>query len=74
MRDEKCFQSARDGMPPPLYIVSLCHVYYWLTLCRIDPYYETVVKRDEEEFIDTTRSRVMFGWEEVYIENGEVLA
>lgn len=39
----------------------------------LDPYYEDVVKADEEEFIDTSKSRVLFGWEEVYIDDGKLL-
>jgi len=31
------------------------------------------VKADEEKFIDTSKSRVMFGWEEVYIEDEKVV-
>lgn len=38
----------------------------------IDPYYANVVKADEEEFCDISKSRVLFGWEEMYIENGEI--
>lgn len=30
------------------------------------------MKADEEEFIDTSKSRVMFGWEEVYIEEAKL--
>ncbi|KAM0723793.1 hypothetical protein Q7P37_000783 [Cladosporium fusiforme] len=39
---------------------------------RKDPYYDQHVKADEEAFIDVTKSQVVFGWEEVYIEEGKV--
>jgi hypothetical protein len=31
------------------------------------------VKAEEEEFVDTSKSLVVFGWEEIYIENREAL-
>jgi hypothetical protein len=31
------------------------------------------VKADEEEFADGSKSRVMFGWEEVYVEDEKLL-
>jgi hypothetical protein len=47
----------------------------WLIFfCWTDPYYAAVVKADEEEFCDISKSRVLFGWEEVYIDNGEFVA
>jgi hypothetical protein len=42
-------------------------------MCWTDPHYEAVVKPDEEEFIDASKTRVQFGWEEVYIEDGKVI-
>ncbi|CAK4032117.1 Hypothetical predicted protein [Lecanosticta acicola] len=39
---------------------------------RRDPYYAQVVKPDEEAFFDFERSRITVGWEEVYIEGGEL--
>jgi hypothetical protein len=31
------------------------------------------VRADEEEFADGSKTQVIFGWEEVYIENGELV-
>jgi hypothetical protein len=30
------------------------------------------VRADEEAFADGSKTKVIFGWEEVYIENGEL--
>lgn len=38
-----------------------------------DPYYEKVVKQDEESFFDADTSVMLVGWEEVYIEEGEIV-
>lgn len=40
---------------------------------RLDPYYEETVKPDEDKFLDLASSKVIFGWEETYIEQGEIL-
>ena len=37
----------------------------------VDPYYAVVVKSDEEEFFDFSRSKITVGWEEVYIDAGK---
>ncbi|KAM0707565.1 hypothetical protein Q7P35_004210 [Cladosporium inversicolor] len=39
-----------------------------------DPYYAAVVKADEEGFADASKTKVSFGWEEVYIEDGKILS
>jgi hypothetical protein len=31
------------------------------------------VKADEEEFTDASKTQVIFGWEEAYIEDGKIL-
>jgi len=40
---------------------------------REDPYYLDVVQKDEAKFFDMDKSVVTAGWEEVYIEDGEVV-
>jgi hypothetical protein len=32
------------------------------------------VKADEEEFADASKTQIIFGWEEVYIEDGKILS
>lgn len=39
---------------------------------REHEYYKTVIQPDEEYFADMARSRILVGWEEVYIQHGEV--
>lgn len=38
-----------------------------------DPYYQEVVGPDESNFADLAKTRVMVGWEEVYVDNGKVV-
>lgn len=38
-----------------------------------DPYYKDEVAPDEKEFIDGDRSRMILGWEEVFIEDGKIV-
>lgn len=40
---------------------------------REDPYYLDVVQKDEAKFFDMDKSIVTAGWEEVYVEDGEVV-
>ncbi|KAL9610941.1 MAG: hypothetical protein Q9167_004383 [Letrouitia subvulpina] len=40
---------------------------------REDPYYKEVVAPDEKEFIDGEKSRMILGWEEVFIEDGRIV-
>lgn len=73
MPSEKCFQDARDGETfLPRWIVVNCP--RLIRSLSTDPYYENIVKADEAEFIDVSKSLVLFGWEEVYIEEGKVLS
>lgn len=36
---------------------------------RTDPYYEEVVRPDEESFFDFSASLITVGWEETYIDD-----
>jgi hypothetical protein len=74
MRDEKCFQDAIDGMLAFLsYVMTDCYRMPQAdTFSWTDPYYQAVVRADEEEFADGSKTQVIFGWEEIYIENGEL--
>ena len=56
--------SRADSPTPVLSILQLTR------FAGLDPYYANVVKADENEFIDVSKSLVLFGWEEVYIEDG----
>ena len=38
-----------------------------------DPYYEKVVKQDEERLFDAESSIMLVGWEENYIDKGEAM-
>lgn len=40
---------------------------------RNDQYYKDVITPDELEFADMEKSKLLVGWEEVYIENGEAV-
>lgn len=40
---------------------------------REDPYYLDVVQKDEAKFFDMEKTVVTAGWEEVYVEDGEVV-
>ncbi|KAI4209545.1 MAG: hypothetical protein LQ351_007536 [Letrouitia transgressa] len=44
-----------------------------LKRAREDPYYKDVVAPDEKEFIDGEKSRMILGWEEVFIEDGKIV-
>ena len=44
-----------------------------LKQAREDPYYKDVVAPDEKDFIDGERSRMILGWEEVFIEDGKIV-
>ncbi|KAJ6067279.1 uncharacterized protein N7446_004316 [Penicillium canescens] len=37
------------------------------------PYYKKTVAPDEAKFFDWAKTRVAFGWEETYVENGQSL-
>lgn len=38
-----------------------------------DPYYEEVVAQDELKFADVPRTKILIGWEEVYVQDGKVV-
>lgn len=44
-----------------------------LKSCLNDPYYKSDVEPDEKKFLDAAASRRTVGWEELKIEDGEVL-
>lgn len=44
-----------------------------LERARQDPYYKDTVAPDEEKFIDMEKSQMIVGWEEVYVEGGQIV-
>ena len=43
-------------------------------VAREDPYYEKVVPPDEAELFEWETARLTVGWEEVYVQDGQVLS